>query len=227
MDRHYMGSFSRSQVFEKKNLLDKLLHPSSRCLAFRLRSKFLFQNVWALRLLLFSTCIYWHHLFPPPADFQLADRRLHFAPLDCPLSQLPCVGRILARRHWNFRHHSLDDGTHVKFFVNPLTLFLWILPLLVVPAWLPFKTTVFGLTSRPHPWRSLSYRPGAVRGLFKRLHDIRHLATTVWAGMGPMLLCSLSEKIKQVWNQNRILQIKAYPWCPACERWGSFGKRTG
>ena len=195
MDRHYMGSFSRSQVFEKKNLLDKLLHPSSRCLAFHLRSKFLFQNVWALRLLLFSTCIYWHHLFPPPADFQLADWWLHFASLNCLLSQLPCVRRILARRHWNFRHHSLDDGTHVKFFVNPLTLFLWILPLLVVPAWLPFETTVFGLTSRPHPWRSLSHRPCAVRGLFKRLHDIRHLATTVWARMDPIFRAKHIEQI--------------------------------
>ena len=226
MDRHYMGSFSRSQVFEKKNLLDKLLHPSSRCLACLLWRNIILQNIWALKLLLFSTCIR-QHFFPPPADFQLADRRLHFAPLDCPLSQVPCVGRILARRHWNFGHHSLGDGTHIKLVVHPLALYLRILALLVIPVLLPFETTVFGLTSRPHPWRSLSYRPGAVRGLFKRLHDIWHLATTVRAGMGPMLLCSLSEKIKQVWNQNRILQIKAYPWCPACERWGSFGKRTG
>ena len=195
MDRHYMGSFSRSQVFEKKNLLDKLLHPSSRCLAFRLRSKFLFQNVWALRLLLFSTCIYWQHLFPPPADFQLADRRLHFAPLDCPLSQVPCVGWILARRHWNFRHHSLGDGTHIKLVVHLLALYLRILALLVIPVLLPFETTVFGLTSRPHPWRSLSYRPGAVRGLFKRLHDIRHLATTVWAGMDPIFRAKHIEQI--------------------------------
>ena len=197
MDRHYMGSISKSQVFEKKNLLDKLLHPSSRCLAFRLRSKFLFQNVWALRLLLFSTCIYWHHLFPPPTDFQLADRRLHFAPLYCPLSQVPCVGWILARRHWNFRHHSLGDGAHIKFVIHPLALYLCILPLLVIPAWLPFETAVFGLTSRPHPCCTLSYHPGAVRGLFKRLHDIRHLATTVWAGM---LYCSLSIKVRQVWS---------------------------
>ena len=196
MDRHYMGWFSRSKVFEKKNLLNKLLHPSSRRLAFRLWSKILFQDIWAFRHLL-STSIRQHHFFPPPDDFQLADRRLHFAPLNCPFPQLPCDGRILARRHCNFRHHSLRDGTHVKFVVHPLALFLCVLPLLLITARLPFETTVFGLTSRPHPWRSLSYRPGAVRGLFKRLHDIRHLATTVWAGMGPMLLCSVGEKSKK------------------------------